>query len=88
MKSIIFVCLGNICRSPIADGCAKKYVQENALEIEIDSAGTGNWHVGEAPCANSIKVAQDNGVDISTMRARQVSKSDLEKFDLIATIEI
>ena len=47
MKSIIFVCLGNICRSPIAEGCAKKLVHENSLDIKIDSAGTGSWHIGE-----------------------------------------
>ena len=87
MKSIIFVCLGNICRSPIADGVAKKYAQENRLTLEIDSAGTGNWHVGEAPCKNSIKVAKRHGVDISTLRARQVSKNDLESFDLIVALD-
>ncbi len=87
MKSILFVCLGNICRSPIADGCAKKYVLENGLDIKIDSAGTGSWHVGEAPCANSIKVAKKYGVNISNLRARQVTKSDFDNFDLIIALD-
>ena len=62
-KSIIFVCLGNICRSPIAQGVAEKYIKEKNLDIEIASAGTGDWHIGEAPCEHSIKVAAMNDVD-------------------------
>ena len=87
MKSIIFVCLGNICRSPLADGIAKRYIEENSLNIEIDSAGTGDWHVGESPCENSIVVAHNHGVDISTLRSRQVSKKDFEKFDLVVALD-
>ena len=87
MKSIIFVCLGNICRSPIAEGCAKKYAKENALELEIDSAGTGSWHIGEAPCENSIVVARDNGIDISGLVARQITKEDINSFDLIVALD-
>ncbi len=87
MDSVIFVCLGNICRSPIAEGCAKKFVEQNALKIEIDSAGTGDWHIGERPCENSIKVAKENGVDISKQRARQVTKDDLREFDLIVALD-
>lgn len=87
MKSIIFVCLGNICRSPIAEGIAKKIIKENLLEIEVDSAGTGDWHVGEKPCPNSVKVAKNNGVDISNLSSRQVNKSDFEKFDLIVALD-
>ena len=87
MKSVIFVCLGNICRSPIAEGCAKKIVYENNLEIKVDSAGTGDWHVGERPCENSIKIAHENGIDISDLRARQVRKSDFVEFDLIVVLD-
>ena len=65
VKSIIFVCLGNICRSPLAEGIAKEYIKEKNIDIIIQSAGTGNWHIGDAPCENSIKVALLNGVDIS-----------------------
>ena len=87
IKSILFVCLGNICRSPIAEGVAKRYIQEKNLDLIIDSAGTGSWHVGEAPCENSIKVAHLNGVDISKQRARQVTKDDFKKYDLIVGLD-
>lgn len=86
MKSIIFVCLGNICRSPIAEGCAKKLAIKNNLEIRIESAGTGSWHIGELPCDNSIKVCQSNDVDISTLKASQFTKKDIAvKMFLILT---
>ena len=87
IKSILFVCLGNICRSPIAEGVAKRYIQEKNLDLIIDSAGTGSWHVGEAPCENSIKVAHLNGVDISKQRARQVTKDDFKKYDVIVGLD-
>ena len=87
MKSIVFVCLGNICRSPIAEGIARKIIKENSLDIEVDSAGTGSWHVGEYPCANSIKVAKNNDVDISKLVARQVTKEDLIKFDVVVAFD-
>lgn len=87
IKSVIFVCLGNICRSPLADGIAKKYSLENKLNLEIDSAGTGDWHVGENPCENSIKVASKNGIDISQLISRQVTKNDLQKFDLVVALD-
>ena len=87
MKSLIFVCLGNICRSPIADGIARRIIEQRQLNISVDSAGTGSWHVGEAPCDNSIRVAKENGVDISYLRARQVQKSDFEKFELVVALD-
>lgn len=87
MKSVMFVCLGNICRSPIAEGCAKKLVKENALDIKIASSGTGNWHVGEAPCENSTKVCQNNDVDISNLRASQFTKKDIQAYDLIVALD-
>lgn len=87
MKSILFVCLGNICRSPIAQGVAEIYIKEKNLDLIVDSAGTGNWHEGEKPCDNSIKVAFDNGIDISKQKARQVKKEDFKKFDLIVGLD-
>lgn len=87
MKSILFVCLGNICRSPLAEGIAKHYVQTNDLNIHIDSAGTGSWHIGEAPCDNSITVASHHGIDISQQRARQVKKTDFNDFDMIIALD-
>ncbi|MFA9372904.1 MAG: low molecular weight protein-tyrosine-phosphatase [Poseidonibacter sp.] len=86
-KSIIFVCLGNICRSPIAQGVAQKYIDEKKLDIIVDSAGTGDWHVGEAPCPHSVKVAQMNNVDISNQKARQVTKEDFTKYDLVVALD-
>ena len=87
MKSVLFVCLGNICRSPLAEGIAREYVKNNNLDITVDSCGTGSWHVGEAPCDNSIKIAKINAVDISKQKARQITKDDLEKFEKIIVLD-
>ena len=87
MQSILFVCLGNICRSPLAEGIAKKKANDLGVELLIDSAGTGDWHIGEPPCQNSIKVAKLHNIDISSLRARQVTKEDLEKFDRIVALD-
>ena len=87
MKSVLFVCLGNICRSPIAEGIARQIAGERGLEITIDSAGTGSWHVGEPPCDHSVRIANSRGVDISAQRARQVQKKDLETFDLVIALD-
>ncbi len=87
IKSILFVCLGNICRSPLAEGIAKNYIKEKNLDLIIESAGTGHWHIGEKPCENSIKVAKLNGVDISNQKARQVKKEDFKNFDLIVGLD-
>jgi len=87
MHSVIFVCLGNICRSPLAEGIARELIRKHALNIEVDSAGTGDWHIGEPPCEHSIKVARLHGIDISDLRARQVIKADLERFELIVALD-
>lgn len=87
IKSMLFVCLGNICRSPLAEGIAKNYIKEKNLNLVIESAGTGHWHIGEKPCENSIKVALLNGVDISNQKARQVKKEDFKNFDLIVGLD-
>jgi len=87
VKSIIFVCLGNICRSPLAEGIAKQYIIEKNLDLIIQSAGTGSWHIDEPPCENSIKVAKLNGVDISKQKAQQVKKSDFKNFDLVVGLD-
>ena len=87
MRSILFVCLGNICRSPIAEGVARKLIEEDSLTIAVDSAGTGSWHVGEIPCKHSITVAKKHDIDISHLRARQVKKADFSTFDLIVALD-
>ena len=86
-QSILFVCLGNICRSPLAEGIARAYVNEKGLDFLLDSAGTGSWHIGEPPCEGSQKVARMHGIDISAHRARQVTKEDMEKFDIIVALD-
>ena len=86
MKSILFVCLGNICRSPLAEGIAKKMVKENNLDITIDSAGTSGWHDGEPPHVNSCLIAKKYNVDIANLRSRKITRHD-DKFDLIITMD-
>ncbi|MCV6607471.1 MAG: low molecular weight phosphotyrosine protein phosphatase [Campylobacterales bacterium] len=87
MKSILFVCLGNICRSTLAEGIATAKVKELGLDIKIDSAGTGSWHIGEPPCNDSIKIGKIKGIDISGQKARQVTPYDFEDFDLIVCMD-
>jgi len=84
---ILFVCLGNICRSPLAEGIAKMVAKEKTLNFIIDSAGTSSWHEGETPCADSIKIAKQQGIDISNLRAREVKKRDHTDFDYIVAMD-
>ena len=81
------VCLGNICRSPLAEGILWEKVRSMGLGWTIDSAGTGSWHVGELPDSRSIAVARKNGIDIRDQRARQLRPQDLEAFDLIFAMD-
>lgn len=79
---LLMVCLGNICRSPLAEGAARAHLDRQGLGwVEVDSAGTGAWHVGERPDRRSIAVAADFGVDIRGQRARQLLPADFEHFD-------
>lgn len=84
---VLMVCLGNICRSPLAEGILRKKVEEQGLQWEIDSAGTGSWHIGEAPDPRSRAIAKDHGLDISKQRGRQFRAYDLEEFDLIYAMD-
>ena len=86
-QSILFVCLGNICRSPLSEEIAKHYAHKYALDLQIDSCGTGDWHVGEAPCADSIKIAQQHGLDISYQRSRTITPQDIQVYDLIIALD-
>ncbi|MFV0386661.1 low molecular weight protein-tyrosine-phosphatase [Paracoccus sp. (in: a-proteobacteria)] len=81
--AILFVCLGNICRSPLAEGAFRAEAARRGLDVAVDSAGTGAWHQGEAPDPRAQAVAISNGVDISRLRARQVVAQDFDRFDLI-----
>ncbi len=80
---LLFVCLGNICRSPLAEAALRKAVREAGLDFEIDSAGTGNWHSGEPPDSRAIATAARHGVDITGYRARQVRPADFSRFTAI-----
>ena len=84
---ILFVCLGNICRSPLAKAIARDIAQKEGLDIIFDSAGTSHHHIGEPPCDYSQKVALANGIDISNLRARQVTYSNDKKFDIIIALD-
>jgi protein-tyrosine phosphatase len=79
--------LGNICRSPLAEGILKRKVKMNNLDWQVDSAGTGGWHVGALPDSRSIQVARKNGIDITDQRARKFQTSDLDQFDLIFAMD-
>lgn len=87
--SVLFVCLGNICRSPLAEGIFRHLVEEQGFEAEftIDSCGTGDWHIGELPHKDSRRVAKKNGVSLDGQQARQVEKSDAEHFDVIVAMD-
>lgn len=87
MKSILFVCLGNICRSPLAEGIMIHLKQKHELDIQIDSAGTANYHVGEKPDHRTIANAKKNGVDLNSLRARQFNAQDFENFDHIFVMD-
>ena len=83
--SILFVCLGNICRSPLAEGVFRAVLAERGMThiARVDSAGTGGWHAGSAPDPRSIAVAKRHGIDISGQRARKVIAQDFVEFDLL-----
>jgi protein-tyrosine phosphatase len=87
--SILFVCMGNICRSPLAEGIFT-HITETAQQQErfhVDSAGTGGWHAGNPPDPRSVAIAAQHGIDISSQRARQIKGDDFEHFDLILCMD-
>lgn len=85
--SVLFVCLGNICRSPLAEGALRSEAARLKLDLIVDSAGTGNWHAGEPPDARAVAVAARNGVDISGLRARQVRRVDFHRFHHVIALD-
>jgi protein-tyrosine phosphatase len=87
MYSILFVCLGNICRSPLAEAALRKEAKRVGLEVEIDSAGTGGWHVGDPPDHRAQATARRHGVDIGGYRGRQVTQADFRRFTHIVALD-
>ncbi|MGH1470108.1 MAG: low molecular weight protein-tyrosine-phosphatase [Cellvibrionaceae bacterium] len=89
MVNVLFVCLGNICRSPTAHGIFREHVRRAGLEekITIDSAGTGDWHIGKGPDKRAVATAKKFTYDISDLRARQVTPEDFERFDYILAMD-
>ncbi|UAY54912.1 low molecular weight protein-tyrosine-phosphatase [Arachidicoccus terrestris] len=84
---ILMVCLGNICRSPLAEGVLEYLVEKYGLDWKVDSAGTSNWHEGEPPHHRSVKIAKNHGIDISTQRSRPFTAGDMEQFDHIYVMD-
>ncbi|MCL2345795.1 MAG: low molecular weight phosphotyrosine protein phosphatase [Desulfobulbus sp.] len=86
---ILLVCMGNICRSPTAEGVLRKVIQQNNLgdAVEVDSAGTHGYHAGEAPDIRTQRAAMVRGYDLSQLRARKVARQDLDYFDLILAMD-
>ena len=86
---VLFVCMGNICRSPTAEGVFRHRLQQAGLleRVTVDSAGTGDWHVGKAPDSRSSQAALQRGYDLSSLRARQVQREDFQRFDLILAMD-
>ncbi len=81
------VCLGNICRSPLAEGILKTKITERALDWEVDSCGTSGWHSGELPDPRSIDIAHQYGIDITDQRSRKLVVDDLNEFDIIYAMD-
>ena len=88
-NSVLFVCLGNICRSPTAEGVFRHLLAQErpALDVEVDSAGMGDYHIGEPPDIRSQRAAMQRGIDLSGLRARQVSVHDFDRFGLILAMD-
>jgi protein-tyrosine phosphatase len=84
---ILMVCLGNICRSPLAHGIMEHLVKQEKLNWEIDSAGTGDWHIGEGPDRRSAAVAKNYGIDISGQCCRQIAAGDFDIYDRIYVMD-
>jgi protein-tyrosine phosphatase len=89
MIKVLFVCMGNICRSPTAEGVFREFLRRQGLEgrVEVDSAGTHGYHVGESPDPRTQRAAAARGYDLSNIRARKVAPEDLEYFDIVLAMD-
>ena len=84
---MLFVCTGNICRSPTAEGVLRHLARDAGVEVHVESAGTGDWHVGRPPDERAQHHARGRGYDLSAQRARQVARRDFERFDVIVAMD-
>ena len=87
-NSVLFVCLGNICRSPLAEAALRQEVVQARLDIIVDSAGTGDWHIGHPPDKRAQAVARKNGIEIGAYRARQVTAGDFDRFSHVVALDV
>ena len=87
MTSVLFVCTGNICRSPTADAVLRHLAQEQKLNYTIDSAGTHGYHIGEQPDPRTMQTAHSNGINMTMLRARKLQKADFENFDYLIAMD-
>ncbi|SDX10183.1 protein tyrosine phosphatase [Albimonas donghaensis] len=87
MTRLLFVCLGNICRSPAAEGVMRARAEAAGLSVTLDSAGTGDWHAGDPPDRRMTAAARKRGIDLTGLRARQVRPRDFEAFDLVLAMD-
>ena len=85
--SVLFVCLGNICRSPMAEGAFRAAAERRGIAVQADSAGTGDWHAGDPPDPRAQAEAARHGLDLSPLRARQVTAADFDRFDHIVAMD-
>jgi protein-tyrosine phosphatase len=87
MKKVLFVCTGNICRSPTAEGVLRRLAEKMDIPVQVESAGTHDYHVGNPPDARAQKHARGRGYDLSAQRARQLRRRDFEEFDLLVAMD-
>lgn len=87
MKKVLFVCLGNICRSPLGEGILQDIIQREGLDWEVDSAGTSGFHAGDQPDSRSIEIARNRGIDIQEQTSRKFVKKDFQIFDHILVMD-
>lgn len=87
MATVLFVCLGNICRSPLAEAALREAASKAGIELVVDSAGTGSWHVGNPPDPRALAQAMRHDIDIGGYRARQVTPEDFDRFDHIIALD-
>lgn len=87
VPSVLFVCLGNICRSPLAEAALRREAEQAGIELVIDSAGTGDWHVGRAPDPRALAQAMRHDIDIGHYRARQITPKDFDRFDHVIALD-